>query len=473
MDQTSSSRKRTRAHPPHARVVGLSGRTWPGVAQSLALAGISASGQGLEAVPSPCLLDRFRVRTGGPLRSERLVPETDLLIHGEGIGPTHSARLGALRRGIGQATPSAWLGQTFQARVGVAVAGGPEASAATAMIGWVLVRTGLDPTVLLGRPVPQLGGWARLGAGVHAVAEWPDLPNRLGEAGPGVALLLRVGGDPWFESAAWGRVCRCCLPGLEHCGEVLALGHPSLLESGRAWGPVSDRVGWISWKRGSDWWGSDLRETAAGQRFRVFRRGSFVTEVGLRVHGPVNALGALAAVAVCTGLGVPVGETRAGLEEFGGLSRDFEPRGSFRGVTLIDDAAEEPGLVRGVLDVARRAFGRRRLWVVFSAPEVPGPGLIHHLRDALAGADRVLVTPSKGAESGLAGTPRGGGSWLLARRLVGSGVAARWEADLAGVVAELDRQLEPGDVLLTLGAGDVGTIADAFIRRLPRDRQGG
>jgi UDP-N-acetylmuramate--alanine ligase len=198
----------------------------------------------------------------------------------------------------------------------------------------------------------------------------------------------------------------------------------------------------------------------------VFYRGRFVTEVALPVAGTRHVLSALAAVAACVRLGLADVEVRDGLEEFAGLARDFEPRGSFRGVTLIDDSSEDAGSVGEALALARRVYGSRRLWAVLAAPGGVGPGEVGRLADALAKADRVLVVPGGNDDAGDCRAES------LADGLNAAGVPARWANGLAGAVSELDRHLEPGDVLLTLGAGDVGTIADAFIRRLPRDRPG-
>jgi UDP-N-acetylmuramate--alanine ligase len=199
----------------------------------------------------------------------------------------------------------------------------------------------------------------------------------------------------------------------------------------------------------------------------VFHRGRFTTEVALAIPGPRPALSALAAVAVCDRLGVEPRMVRDALEDFSGLSRDFELRGSFRGVTLIDDASEGPREVAEALVLARRLYRRRRLCAVFAAPEDSTPGAVRRYVDALATADRVLVTPAAACPD------QARMAAVVAERLTATGVPARWKADLTGTISELDRLLEPGDVLLTLGAGEVGTIADALIRRLPRDRPGG
>jgi UDP-N-acetylmuramate--alanine ligase len=223
---------------------------------------------------------------------------------------------------------------------------------------------------------------------------------------------------------------------------------PSLMSGGQ--------VASVSLERGSTWWGADLREERGRYRFRVFHRGRFAAEIRLRVPGRENVLGALAALAACDRAAVPTREIKQALEDFAGVSGGFESRGSYRGVTLVDDDAAEPSDVADVLALARTVHGRRRLWAVVGASGPPRAAMA----DALAWADRVLVL----------GGAVDADAW--SSMLGGAGIAARGAVDLDEALSDLDRHLEPGDVLLTLGSGDVGTIADAFLRRLPRDRQG-
>ncbi|HEX8203992.1 MAG TPA: UDP-N-acetylmuramate--alanine ligase, partial [Isosphaeraceae bacterium] len=233
---------------------------------------------------------------------------------------------------------------------------------------------------------------------------------------------------------------RAAVRGLGATAEWLALGRP-------------DRVHWR---------GGDLREERGRYRFRAFYRGRFVVEARLRVPGRRGVLGALAAVAVGVRLGVPTAAIKEGLEEFAGLSRTLECRGRFRGATLVDDAAQDPAAVAEALACCRRVYGRRRLRAVVWTNWVPaGPAGWGVLAGALAPADVVLLV------AGPAGPDH-----PLVRALKARGVPASQAPDLDAAVEALDRHLQPGDVLVSLGADDVGKVAEAFLRRLPRDHHG-
>ncbi|MGE3818717.1 MAG: hypothetical protein AB7I30_04730 [Isosphaeraceae bacterium] len=389
----------------------------------------------------------------------RLTRRTSLLIHSRDEDRLHPERLRALRLGIPQTTPVDWLREALQTRVGVVVVGGRRATVAAAMIGHVLSMAGADPLVALRTPVPRMEGSLRGGGSPYVVTDWPSDPAAVELVKPALLVLMDLPSDPAVDLDAWRSEFRRYVPSDPERRRIFARGTPFLDE-----GFLGE---WFSFDRRSDWWGADLRLDVGTGRFRVFERGRYEGEVVPRPWGSSDAESALGAFVVCRRLGVPSSTIRAGIEGFTGLFRDFERRGSYRGVTLIDDSSAEPGAIRDVVLRARKYSGRRRLWVVL-APSAPleGPET-RELALALSSADRVVVNRPGDRK----GRPLEFGDWR--RGLAEAGVSVRGVTGRSELIAKLDEELEPGDVLLTIGSGEVGTIADAFIRRLPRDRQAG
>ena len=214
---------------------------------------------------------------------------------------------------------------------------------------------------------------------------------------------------------------------------------------------------------GADWWAGDLRGSAGCYRFRAYHQGVYCTEVQLQVPGTHQVLPALAAVAIGVRMDLSPREIRDRLEEFSGVHRGFESRGSYRGATLVDDEALGYQAVAEALKLTREVFGRRTLRAVFlphdrlDCSESP-------TADEFVEANHLVLI--EGASS------QGESTRLLAASLRSSGTSVVLCSSLDRAIRELDRDLEPGDVLVTLGAGEVGTIADAFLRRLSRDRHG-
>ncbi len=274
---------------------------------------------------------------------------------------------------------------------------------------------------------------------------------------------------------SWCQAVRSVSEQLRGVGSVLAQGHPALVSNG----PPVTGVEWVSLRQGSDWWATDLREESGRFRFRIFHRGRYVIEVRLAAFGLRNVVAALSAVAASARLGVSLEAIRHGLETYTGLARDFESLGSYRGVTLVDDESTEPGQLHDVMCLARRIYGRRRLCVAFGDQNQRGVvkqaeplSVDRRALTAFAVADKVVIVEEEETTPPPRDAPEGR-RLSLAEALNQAGVLAGSARGLAGAVAELDKRLEPGDVLLTLGAGDVGLIADAFIRRLSRDRPAG
>jgi len=214
---------------------------------------------------------------------------------------------------------------------------------------------------------------------------------------------------------------------------------------------------------GHDWWAGDVKGVAGRYRFRVYHRGHYQVEIRLQAPGAHHVLPALAAVAVGFRMDVSAREIKDRLEEFLGVPRGFESHGTFRGATLVDDEATESGGISDALGLAREVFGGRTIRAVY-LPDLasgldPGPSPVDFEEaNHLILVDRPLL--------------RTDSTRLLAASLRSSGASVVSCSSLDMATQELDRGLEPGDVLMMLGAGEVGTIADAFLRRLSRNRHG-
>ncbi len=435
------------------------------LAQMLAVSGVQVTGTDTTNCPTVKGLRRLGIHIHSGHTPAPFVRESEFVFVGSGAARIHPDRLRARRVGVREDSPARWLRRYMQEHVGLAIAGQRDASVASAMVGWILTNAGLDPTVLVGMAVPQLGGWARVGAGSHLVMDALEADGDLGPFGPRVAVLLNTvvarGIDPAVRTNALHRFA-ASVP-----SDGLILVEEPNQVIGAAVQAVESTVESVSLARGSSWWGTDLRHERGRYRFRVFHQGHFTLEVGLQVPGRRNVLSAVVAVAACVRLGVSTSVIREGLEEFTGVSRDFESRGSYRGVTLVDDDSRDPVTIAESLATGRQVFGSRRLRVVFWTNSTEwSPEDVGRYTYALSSADHVVIMDVSDTE-----TSRSGTETLLAELAV-TGVQTCRVESFEGALRNLDQHLEPGDVLVTLGAGDVGTIADAFIRRLSRNRQG-
>lgn len=454
MDRTRTGLAPLGNGPHQAHLVGLDGRGMSSLAQMFVQRGFEVTGSVRSPNSATDRLKRLGVKVHAGHAPRSISRAARLLVYSPEIPREHPDRLSAARIGVEQRSYSRVVADLLRGKFGIAASGGSKAGVAAAMVGWTLTHAGLDPTVVLGSASTQLEGGGRLGLGPHAVVEDED-----GSGGFGLRdlkiVILHDETEPssrsaklrqWAESAPAGAY----VLGFADERDGVESRFESLVEVER-----------FSLSPGYDWWGADLRQVRGCYRFRAFHRGRFVLEVRLQVPGRHLVLGALAAVAVCWRIDLTSRAIKEALEEFGGISRRFESRGSYRGVTLVDDVADGPLGVSDALQVAREAFGPRRLCAAYSHPigavaSWPSPV-------EFSPADRVWIIDGDGPSNG----PRADS---LAAELVASGSSVTRVSGLEGAIRELDRHLESGDVLVTLGAGDVGTIADAFLRRLSIDR---
>ena len=208
----------------------------------------------------------------------------------------------------------------------------------------------------------------------------------------------------------------------------------------------------------------DVRPAAAGSCFTVVYDGEPLGEVALRVPGRHNVLNALAALASGLALGARVDAMAPGLEQFTGVERRFQRIGEARGVTIVDDYAHHPTEIRATLAAARAAFPGRRLVAAFQ------PHLYTRTRDfardfgaALAGADAIFLTEIYPARE----QPIDGVSATLIERAArDAGGALAWRGNRPELAAALARSVRQGDVVLTIGAGDITRTGPELLAHL-------
>lgn len=400
----------------------------------------------------------------------RFVPQdVDVVVYSPAVTPDNPERKLASELGIRQLSYSQMLGRLMRDRIGVCIAGTHGKSTTTAMTASILADSGLSPSAVIGAELCgcRLSGWA--GEGPHFVVESCEYQRHFLDLVPRYATILGIEPDHFdyfreFEEtqAAFAEFAGRVAPG------GLLLIRSGCEASARAARMSAAEIETFGTDPSADWWAADLRSTAGGMRFRIFHRGQYVTEVILQTPGRHNVLNALAAAALAHRLGVPAGDVRESLQEFQGIRRRFEYVGSWRGVTLIDDFAHHPTEVRATLKTAREKFGRRRIWCAFQPHQVSRTRhLLAEFAESFLQADEVLVLPiyaarEAGGESAVSTAQE------LAGRIADHVPQTRFTPSLDQLVATLEDEARPGDVLITMGAGDIDRVQHEFTRRVQR-----
>src|SRR5882762_5551131 len=356
------------------------------------------------------------------------------------------------------------LSQAVAGGTVVAVAGTHGKTTTTVMVTEALAAAGRDPTGLAGGRVARWGGNARVGGRELFVVEADEYDRAFLSLAPSIAVVNNVEAD--HLECYDGSVAV-----LEQAFAQFAGGARRVISGGddpgaqRVMAAVRAPVWRVGLGADADVRIADLELDERGSTARVELPGGRALGLRLRVPGLHNVRNAAAALAVVHELGADVERALAALA---GVGRRFERVGEARGVTVVDDYAHHPTEVQATLAAARQAFPRRRLVAVFQ-PHLFSRTALHGdaLGRALAAADVVVVAPIYGArEQPLPGVTAA----LVARGAVRAGattVALRERATLTERVAE---RVEAGDVVFTLGAGDITRVGPELLARLGTER---
>jgi UDP-N-acetylmuramate--alanine ligase len=376
------------------------------------------------------------------------------------VAPDNPELQAARARDIPVIPRAEMLGELMRVKDGVAVAGSHGKTTTTSMIAAVFAAAGLDPTVIIGGKARALGSNARLGGGEVLVAEADESDGSFRHLLPMAAVITNIdrehldhyGSLPALRAAFldfankvpfYGLVVLCAD---DPAAAALA---PELLKRHVTYG-----------LRAGDYRGHVLDVGAEGTRLRVSVRGQVRGELRVRMPGVHHAGNAMAALAVSDLFGVSFADFAGALQSFAGVDRRFSVRGEAAGVLVVDDYGHHPTEIAATV-AAARLYGRR-LVVAFQ------PHRYTRTRDVLAdfapslvGADVAVLTdiyaagevPIAGitAEALLASFPHDRAPVFAARR------------SLTDVLVSL---LRPGDLLLTLGAGDITQVATEVLARL-------
>ncbi len=387
----------------------------------------------------------------------------DALVVTSAVAADHPEVRAARDRGLPVVRRSELLAEAMRTRIGIAVAGTHGKTTTTAMIGHLLEVAGLDPTVVVGGTLPGAAANVRVGDGPHLVCEADEYDRSFLALSPAWAVVTNLeaehldtyGSEAELEAAFaafadrvpfYGAVVLCA------DDEGATRLRPALAGRLLAYGIVGD----------ARLRASELELERDGTAFAVHLDDATLGSVRLPVPGRHNVLNALAAIGVGLELELDFPTIAEAMGGFVGVGRRFEPRGERDGVTVVDDYAHHPTEVAAALEAGRQAFPGRRLVAVFQ------PHLYSRTRAfaegfarALLAADVVVILPIYPArEAPIEGVDSG----LLvdaARRMGHASVEAA--PDAAAALAMLADRLRPGDVLLTLGAGDVDRIAAGYL----------
>jgi len=464
----------------HVHFVGVGGIGMSGIAELLANLGyiVSGSDEKRSATTDRLAMLGIRVAIG---HDAAHVGEADVVVISSAVRAANPEVAEAARRQIPVIPRAEMLAELMRLRFAIAVAGAHGKTTTTSMIALMLERAGLDPTAVIGGRLSAFGSNARLGRGELMVAEADESDRSFLKLFPTIAVITNIdhehlenyGGFDDLQQAFvdfankvpfYGAVIACVddanlaavMPRVAR--RVTAYGLESteadVTASDVTLGPLSVTATVTRRARGP-----------AGAPGSDDRRKVQVTlgRLALAVPGRHNLLNALATIAVGMELGLSFDQVAAGLKEFRGAERRFDVRGEPNGILVVDDYGHHPTEIAAVL-AAARTFSRRIVVAFQPHRFTRTAALMSAFGPALEGADHIVLTDIYAAgEEPLPGVTLAALGASVRRSV---NVPVDLVPDVDDVIPAIARVAKPGDIVITLGAGSIGSVPDRLVAAL-------
>ncbi len=449
---------------PHMHFVGIGGAGMSALAHLLLARGSKVSGCDIRASDATRRLETL----GGVIHlghSPAHLEGVDLVVASRAVGPETPELLTAHAKGLEVRHRAELLGQVMRDGRSIAVAGTHGKTTTAAMTAAVLVEGGLDPTALIGADVLEWGGNARVGAGGWVVAEVDESDGSLLHVAPWAAAVTSLDltdhADFYASPAHLERTFRQFLEGITPGGfAVLCADHPLVASMADGLHVPALIYGLTA---EADLTAEVHELSGVRSRAVVRRKGKRVGELTLQVPGRHNIANALAATAIGLQVGIPFATIARGLADFRGVERRLAILGDVDGILVVDDYAHNPVKVSVALRAARECWPGRRVLAIFQPHRFTRTRTTHaQFAGAFRDADEVYITEIYSADE----PPIPGVTAALIVDAVRRQRPVHFVASADEVAVQVAGEARAGDLILTLGAGDIHAAADAIVGRL-------
>lgn len=443
--------------------VGIGGSGMSGIAKVMAARGAVISGSDLHESSTLEGLRAMGMKIFVGHDASNIVGAA-LLVRSSAIADSNIELMAARSSGIEILERAEALSRLLVGKTSVAVAGTHGKTTTTSMLTVALQSCGLDPSFSIGASVRNFGTNAHHGSGEIFVVEADESDGSFTHYRPNAAIITNIELDHVdnFKDLAsidslFEDFMRTIRDELVICSDDA--GALRLIGKAKNSGPNLITYGTIG---DPDLLIDRIYLGARESKARLVFRGRVWGELELMIPGRHNLLNAAAAIAMGHQLGAPHLELMAGLSKFTGARRRFEIRGSARGVTVIDDYGHHPTEVRATLDTARNFAGSGRVIVIFQPHRFSRTAAFaNEFAAELARADHTyLLEIYAASESSIPGITSG----VIAAKMPKERVT--YEPSMPEVISKVIKNAESGDVILTLGAGDVSSLAPLIVENL-------
>ena len=450
-------------HPSSIYFVGIGGISMSGLAEILKDAGFRVSGSDRSKSPLTETLERKGINVFYGQRAGNITDDIDCVVFTSAIHKDNPEYVATMEKGIPHLTRAQLLGEIMQNyKTPIAISGTHGKTTTTSMVSEILLHAGTDPTLSIGGMLKSIGGNIRVGSTDLFVTEACEYTNSFLSFFPRIGMILNIEEDhlDFFKD----------LEDIRHSFHQFSALLPSdgtLIINGdiKDYQEIYEGLDCNVITYGSsaefDYSATEIQYDEKGfVSFELLKHNTSCGRVQLSVTGDHNVSNALAAIATAELLGIPMDTIRKGLLSFSGTDRRFEYKGTFNGVTVVDDYAHHPTEIAATLKAAQH-YPHNEIWCVFQPHTYTRTkAFFHEFAEALSHTDHLVLADIYAARET---DTLGISSSDLAKEAAKLGTDTHYYPSFAEIEAFLKENCKSGDLLITMGAGDVVKIGEELL----------
>ena len=448
----------------HIYFIGIGGISMSGLAEILASRGHQVSGTDVKETAVTKHLQSLGIHINFGHRAENITDDITLVVYTAAIHDDNPELRAAHEKGIRIMDRAHLLGQIMdEYHDSVAVSGTHGKTTTTSMVSEILLAAEKDPTITVGGILPTIGSNLRIGNSPYFVAEACEYFDSFLQFNPFIAIILNVESDHLDYFKTLENIRRSFHAFAQRVPDKGLLAISEKIDNvEELTDGLTCHVETFGLSEKANWRAENIVHEADGRNsFDVYHNGAFFTTIHLHIPGEHNITNALAAIAASAFLGAAPEDCVKGLHHYTGTERRFQLKGKKDGITVIDDYAHHPTEIKAALAAAQNVQ-HNTTWCVFQPHTFSRTRfLFDEFGEAFGDADEIIIADIFAARETDDGTVSAA---QLADRIAQTGKSARYVGDFAAIEAYLREHCKSGDLLMTVGAGDVYKIGENFLK---------
>lgn len=444
--------------------IGIGGISMSGLAEILASKGYTITGSDMKSSSITQKLEMLGIKVIIGHSAENALG-SDLVIYTAAIRDSNPELIGAREAGIVCVDRATLLGEIMgEYPRSIAVSGTHGKTTTTSMVSMIMLEAGMDPTIHIGGELEVIGGTTRIGGNRYFIAEACEYTGSFLKFHPWLAIILNME----FDHADYFRDMNHIKETFEKFADLVPedgylvvcaddAGVVSLLDIVRC-----NKVTYGIGSKDFLWSASNIAYDELGcAGYTLYYKSEPAAEIKLGVPGIHNVSNSLAAVAACSIMGCSMNAIKDALRKFTGTHRRFELKGIIGGIKVIDDYAHHPSEVRATLKAAKNCVQSRVFCVFQPHTYTRTKFLMNDFAEAFDDADEVILSDIYAAREVDNGEVNSG---MLADRINRYERKATYLKGFEAIVEYLEEHTEPGDLIITMGAGDIYKVGESFLK---------